>query len=274
MQISPLLPTETSNPQESLQKLKHHEFYQQHPRTGDRLCDHSRWCPTQSDSECNSCSAQAASTRPENRHHRSDRRRTNQRENVGQIFLNIIRESSTVIHDQLTAKVAEGFQLNHLHRLVIPVTSARALEAIISFLNFNIITAMGALGEMKGTTSEDNPLYRHMRIREVVTAIGFKHIVDQMDRRINGTFYRGGSHRYRLPVEDVRLSSNAKVVTPYNRSVRQQIVASVVQAHLDGHLANKTEFEKLGRDIPAFGSALAVERARRQAVAAANAGHT
>ncbi|KAK5957248.1 hypothetical protein OHC33_001620 [Knufia fluminis] len=199
---------------------------------------------------------------------------TNQRENVGQIFLSIIRESSTVIDGQLAAKVAEGFNLKQLIRLLIPVTSARALEAIVNYLNFNIITAKGALGEMKGIASKDNPLYRHMRIREVATVIGFKHIVDQMDGRINGTFYRGGSHRYRLPIENVRRIANVKVVTPHNRSIRQQVVASVVQAHLDGHLTNESEVDALARDIPAFNDALAVERARRQPAAAANAGQT
>ena len=101
-----------------------------------------------------------------------------------------------------------------------------------------------------------------MRLREVATAIGFRHVVEQMDYRINSTFYKGGLRKYKLPIDDAESIFKTTFDTPFSLLTKQKLVDSVVRAYLDDRLKNNPEVEALMRKCKAFGRAVNAEESR------------
>jgi len=90
---------------------------------------------------------------------------------------------------------------------------------------------------------------------ETATAVGFGHIVSQMKQRIDETFYRGGTHKYRAPIVDLREVYNARN-SQAMRHVKAQLVESAVKSWIDHNLKNNTEVETCMNAISEFDNAV------------------
>jgi len=170
---------------------------------------------------------------------------------VSKSFLQLLRAAWTVLKEQLTNLT--GLELKQITHVIVPVTSDAALQTIVRSLQDDLQQRSGALPQIPHLGNES--LFKHARIIEAATAVGDKHVIDLAKKCIDGTFYRGGDHRYAAPLTDLKYAYGA-VNSQAIRYIKDKLVESVVKSYLDRQLKNNKQVVGFMHEVIAFGDAV------------------
>ncbi|KAK5942506.1 hypothetical protein PMZ80_005071 [Knufia obscura] len=181
---------------------------------------------------------------------------------LGKEYLQLLRAAWTVLRNQLDNIAGPGLYVREITHLLVPVLSAAALRMIMTSVRHGLQKKQGALPEIPH--QDGTSLYKHTAIRQAATAIGFGYIVPQMKKYIEKTRYRGDDHRYKSPVDDIKLIYGSPVNQAMTEA-KNQLVEWLVKAELDKNLTNRKAVNACMWEIPEFANAVVVEEAREKA---------
>lgn len=195
----------------------------------------------------------------------------NEEQVAGRMTMDSARNSFQTVHARLSALEAEGVNTVYVNKIIVPAVPAQALTRIVKFVNFCVNNCRGPISTISAIASDQVPLYNNLLIGEASIAIGFKHGYDDAKDKIGRTFYKGGTHRYRLPIDDVQVIAKDSTATAFRDAVKLQLIISDASAYLDGNLNAVREVNAYMTANPSFGQAVTTEEARIQRERAATA---